>query len=248
MRHFLINYLICSSWLCLDASADKAAGSSASQEDAVSSLLDTLDDSTEEKHKPASVPSWIYAVLTPLLGGILFSLSFPVLWFNERRASRRKEKKPQPLSQGESQAMLSSDTMADAYDAKVEAWEKHLCSSFCCCSERLKARFDDLPDLDGSWGDSRTHFFRILGFFMMFGGLDLMLSPLYFMLHSLWFFGALIAGHLAVCICKASCSLYGGTVAGSYAIHRPLAVAGVLAALALCIAAVIYFKTSVSSK
>eukprot|EP00931_Biecheleriopsis_adriatica_P046729 TRINITY_DN26863_c0_g1_i2.p1 TRINITY_DN26863_c0_g1~~TRINITY_DN26863_c0_g1_i2.p1 ORF type:complete len:249 (+),score=31.43 TRINITY_DN26863_c0_g1_i2:48-794(+) len=223
------------------------AGSSGTNGDY--SPFDVIDQQTEKKHQPASVPGWIYTGMAPIFGAVLVSLSFPLLWFNERRASRlpKAPASGAPGSGGapasekdtESQAMLSS---SDPLQAQVDALDERVCG-WCLCSARLRTCFDGMPELNGM-GDARTQFFRVLGFFMLFGGMDMILSPVYFMLSCLWFMGALIAGHLALCICKLSCTGYWGTLCGSYAVHRPLAVAAGLAAIVLCAAGTMYLKTN----
>ena len=247
-------------------------------------VADDLDSLSEEKKSPKKLQGVLYVMLTPWLGLGIFLLGFPVLWFNERRATGRRTPVTQNNStstatagsptvkgtpakdagevavQGEVVATSTSGGFCSccsfccprkqtesastekgsavpgptategqsllhpeqAYDSVVESFEDRHCTYRCC--RMVRSCFDGMPELDGT-GDTRTYCFRTLGLVMIFTGVDMMLGPTYFLLSTMWFFGFLVAGHLAFCACKFSCLSSLGTMAASYVIHRPAVVA-----------------------
>ncbi|CAK9026345.1 unnamed protein product [Durusdinium trenchii] len=231
-------------------------------------LADDMDSATEEKSKPKTTQGMLYVVLTPWLGFGIFLLSFPVLWWNERRATGRRGKRDPPagsatvtgtvvseneekgevtvkgtVHQEEGQSLLRNPE--EAYQQVVEGFEDRQCSYACCRLVRLC--FDSMPSLEGV-GDVRTYFFRVFGVLMMFTGIDMMLGPTYFLLRGMWFFGFLIAAHLAFCACKTSCLGSCCTILTSYVLHRP----GVMAALVLTFVGIsglgIYYNVPVHAR
>eukprot|EP00435_Cladocopium_sp_Y103_P061314 s584_g23.t1 len=211
-------------------------------------LSDDFDAAAEEKKAPHQWKGMLYVALMPWLGLGICLLGFPVLWWNERRATGRRGKAtPAPAAgtstvkgtpsneeaKGETTVQgqaVSADAFGansegqsllhpeKAYESAVESFEERHCSYRCC--RMVKSCFDKMPELEGT-GDARTVCFRVLGMMMIFLGVDMMLSPTYFLLHSLWFFGFIIAGHLALCVCKFSCLSSCCTMLTSYLIHRP---------------------------
>eukprot|EP00913_Durusdinium_trenchii_P005316 g4961.t1 len=183
-------------------------------------LADDMDSATEEKSKPKTTQGMLYVVLTPWLGFGIFLLSFPVLWATGRRGKRdppagsatvtgtvvsENEEKGEVTVKGtvhqeEGQSLLRNPE--EAYQQVVEGFEDRQCSYACCRLVRLC--FDAMPSLEGV-GDVRTYFFRVFGVLMMFTGIDMMLGPTYFLLRGMWFFGFLIAAHLAFCAYIPSC-------------------------------------------
>lgn len=212
-------------------------------------LSDDLDSASEETKAPHQLKGMLYVALLPWLGLGICLLGFPVLWWNERRATGRRkapaapaapaaaagtstvkgtptneEAKGEATVQGqavgasgasEGQSLLHPEK---AYESAVESFEERHCGYRCC--RMVKSCFEQMPELEGT-GDARTVCFRLLGTMMIFVGVDMMLSPTYFLLHSLWFFGFIIAGHLALCVCKFSCLSSCCTMLTSYLIHRP---------------------------
>mmetsp|Transcript_71194 Transcript_71194/g.169973 ORF Transcript_71194/g.169973 Transcript_71194/m.169973 type:complete len:276 (+) Transcript_71194:52-879(+) len=218
-------------------------------------LADDIDIMSEEKKRPDTVEGWVYVMLTPWIGLTMFVISFPILWWNERRATGQRAAHPSsaaaggstvPVVQGtpvnkdgpdnargadvEAEAVVGKEVATterhsllqlsptEAYQEGVNNFEDRICTPFYC--RAVRQCFEKMPELDG-YGDCRTYFFRVLGVMMMFTGIDMFLSPTYFLVHSLWFFGFIVAGHLALCACKSACLLSIGTMATSYIIHRP---------------------------
>ncbi|CAJ1456512.1 unnamed protein product [Effrenium voratum] len=224
---------------------------------ATRSVADDLDRASEEKKSPHNYEGWAYVILTPWLGLAIFILGFPVLWWNERRATGRKAPpapaaamggaaspaEGSPVAKGTANEKVPRDAEAvegtpvkqegesllvhpeKAYHEAVESFETQHCNYLCC--RGVKRCFEAMPQLEGA-GDFRTYFFRVFGVCMMFTGIDMMLAPTYFMLRNAWFFGFLIAAHLAICACKSSCILSCCTILSSYVLHRP----GIVALLA----------------
>lgn len=220
-------------------------------------LSDDLDAASEETKAPHQWKGMLYVFLMPWLGLGICLLGFPVLWWNERRATGRRKAPvpPTPVppapagtstvtgtptneeakgeatvatvqgvavsgpgtagTNSEGQSLLHPEK---AYESAVESFEDRHCGYLCC--RMVKSCFEKMPELEGT-GDARTVCFRVLGTMMIFVGVDMMLSPTYFALHSLWFFGFIIAGHLALCVCKFSCLSSCCTMLTSYLIHRP---------------------------
>jgi len=148
-----------------------------------------------------------------------------------------------PAAAPEIQSMLERGAAATdrAYASAVESFGARLGCDLPPC-QCIHSLCDRLPEpADDRCNNAELWMFRLLGFVMMYAGADMVLFPLYFVLHLFWLFGFIIAGHLAFCVCKGVCCAASGTVCVSHTVHRPMVLLAAVLLCAACIGITCYF-------